>query len=203
METIKRALLSVSDKQGIVPLAQGLVSLGVEVLSTGGTAKTLAQAGVKVTQVEDHTGFPEILDGRVKTLHPRIHGGILARRTDLHARDLARVGGDYIDLVAVNLYPFEATAARPNVPLFDLVEQIDIGGPCLLRATAKNFERMIVLSDPSDYGRVLELLKSGRGVDRDLRMELALKAFRHTAKYDAAITAELGRRLQAGERLGE
>jgi len=203
MQEIKRAILSVSDKQGIVELGRGLEKMGIEILSTGGTAGVLREAGVKVTLVEDHTGFPEILDGRVKTLHPRIHGGILARRTEAHVRDLAKVGGDFIDLVVVNLYPFEATAARKGVPLFDLVEQIDIGGPCLLRASAKNFERVAVISDPVDYGRVLDLLRSGKGMSRDFRMDMALKAFRHTARYDAAIVAELVRRQEAGERLGE
>jgi len=200
MSQVKRAILSVSDKTGIVDFGKGLSGMGVEILSTGGTARELSSNGVNVTLVEDHTGSPEILDGRVKTLHPRIHGGILARRTEFHLTDLARIGADYIDMVAVNLYPFEQAAAK-GVPLDELVEQIDIGGPCMIRAAAKNFERLVVVCDPADYGRVLDQLSADKCINRDMRMELALKAFRHTARYDAAIVEELNRRFEAGERL--
>ncbi|HUT78365.1 MAG TPA: bifunctional phosphoribosylaminoimidazolecarboxamide formyltransferase/IMP cyclohydrolase, partial [Polyangia bacterium] len=148
MNDCKLALLSVSDKRGIESLGRGLVDLGFGILSTGGTERALAESGIPVTKVSAHTGAPEVMDGRVKTLHPIIHGGILARDTEAHLADLRRIGGSLIDLVVVNLYPFEQTAANPAVPLPDLVEQIDIGGPCLLRAAAKNFERVCVICDP-------------------------------------------------------
>ena len=187
------ALLSVSDKRGIESLGRGLVDLGFAILSTGGTARALRAAGVPIVQVADHTGAPEVMDGRVKTLHPVIHGGLLARETDEHLADLERLGGELIDLVAVNLYPFERTAARPKVALAELVEQIDIGGPCLLRAAAKNHERVTVICEPRDYENVLWHLAREREVAAAMRYELALKAFRHTAAYDAAITRELER----------
>ena len=193
MSLIRRALLSVSDKTGLVELARGLADLGVELLSTGGTARALSAAGLAVREVADVTGFPEMLDGRVKTLHPAIHGGILARR-DLaaHGEALARHGIAPIDLVAVNLYPFEATAAKPGVGFEDAIEQIDVGGPAMIRAAAKNHEGVVVLVDPGQYAPVLEeLQRSGGAVSVDTRRRLALEAFRRTAQYDAAIAAWL------------
>jgi len=190
---IRRALLSVSDKAGLVELARGLAEMGVELLSTGGTARALARAGLTVREVADVTGFPEMLDGRVKTLHPAIHGGILARR-DLpeHGEALARHGIGPIDLVAVNLYPFEATAAKPGVGFDDAIEQIDVGGPAMIRAAAKNHGAVVVLVDPGQYGPVLEeLRRSGGAVSVETRRRLAVEAFRRTAQYDAAIAAWL------------
>jgi phosphoribosylaminoimidazolecarboxamide formyltransferase/IMP cyclohydrolase len=189
----KLALLSVSDKRGIESLGRGLVDLGFDLLSTGGTERALAEAGVPVKKVSDHTGAPEVMDGRVKTLHPIIHGGILARDTEAHLADLRRIGASLIDLAVVNLYPFEQTAADPAVPLPELVEQIDIGGPCLLRAAAKNFERVAVVCDPGDYENVLWHLARDGGIPLPLRFELAVKAFRHTAAYDLAIGEVLPR----------
>jgi phosphoribosylaminoimidazolecarboxamide formyltransferase/IMP cyclohydrolase len=191
--SIRRALLSVSDKTGLVDLARGLADLGVELLSTGGTARALASAGFEVREVADVTGFPEMLDGRVKTLHPAIHGGILARR-DLpaHAEALARQGIGPIDLVAVNLYPFEATVAQAGVGFEDAIEQIDVGGPAMIRAAAKNHAGVVVLVDPAQYAPVLEeLRRAGGEVSADTRRRLALEAFRRTAQYDAAIAAWL------------
>jgi phosphoribosylaminoimidazolecarboxamide formyltransferase/IMP cyclohydrolase len=183
--------LSVSDKKGVELLGRGLVDLGFDILSTGGTARALTQAGVPLTKVSDYTGYPEILDGRVKTLHPRIHGGILARENEEHLEDMARIEAAFIDLVSVNLYPFSRTAAVPGVELAELVENIDIGGPCLLRAAAKNFERVTVVCDPRDYENVLWHLAHDGEVPRHVRFELALKAFRHTAAYDDSISSTL------------
>ena len=182
-----RALISVSDKRGVVEFARGLVTLGWEIVSTGGTARVLAESGVPVTPVEKITGFPEMMDGRVKTLHPAVHGGLLARRNvkaDLAA--LERHGLTPIDLVAVNLYPFRETVERPGVTLAQAIEQIDIGGPSMLRSAAKNHEAVTVVVDPADYGSVLEALRAG-GVGPELRRSLAVKVFRETATYDAAI----------------
>lgn len=182
-----RALISVSDKRGIVPFAQGLASLGWEIISTGGTATALRKAGLEVVAVDDVTGFPEILDGRVKTLHPKIHGGLLARR-DLatHTAALAAHAIVPIDLVAVNLYPFQATVARSGVSYEDAIENIDVGGPSMLRSAAKNHEAVIAVVDPTDYGPVLDMLRSGP-VPLEVRRELAAKVFAHTSDYDAAI----------------
>ncbi len=185
------ALLSVSNKTGIENLGRGLVDLGFEVLSTGGTAAALTEAGLPLTTVSDFTGSPEILDGRVKTLHPRIHGGILARDTESHIEDLARIQGSLISLVVVNLYPFERTAAVQTTALPELVEQIDIGGPCLLRAAAKNFERVTVVCDPKQYEDILWHLAHDGEVPYNMRFELAIKAFQHTASYDRMITETL------------
>ena len=193
MSMVRRALLSVSDKTGLVDLARGLAELGVELVSTGGTARALTAAGLTVREVADVTGFPEMLDGRVKTLHPAIHGGILARR-DLaaHEEALARHGIGPIDLVAVNLYPFEATVVKPGVGYDDAIEQIDVGGPAMIRAAAKNHASVVVLVDPAQYQPVLEeLRRSGGAVSADARRRLALEAFRRTAQYDAAIAAWL------------
>ncbi len=188
-----RAIISVSDKTDVDLLGRGLADLGVEIYSTGGTRRVLTEAGVPVRSVSDLTGFPEILDGRVKTLHPAVHGGILARRhVPADQDELARHGLGLIDLVAVNLYPFEATVARPDVTLMDALEQIDIGGPTMLRAAAKNYPAVLPLCDPADYPAALEALKQPSGPDETFRRRLAAKAFRHTAVYDAIIAAYLG-----------
>ena len=188
----QRALISVSDKTGLVPFAQKLHDAGVELIASGGTAAQLGDAGLPVTPTEALTGFPELLDGRVKTLHPAIHSGILARRTQEHLGELAQHGLLPIDLVVVNLYPFQQTVADPGVSLAAAVEQIDIGGVALLRAAAKNFESVTVVCEPADYDRVEQAI-SDSGLDADTRQALALKAFRHTAAYDAAITNFLAR----------
>ena len=183
----KLALLSVSDKSGIVELARGLVALGVELLSTGGTAQLLQKEGVRVTEVSAYTGFPEMLDGRVKTLHPKVHAGLLARREDVaHMAAIRSAGIEPIDMVVVNLYPFQATVADPACRLQDALENIDIGGPAMLRSAAKNYTGVAVLVDPADYARVLEELRAG-GVSAATRFALAKKAFAHTAAYDGAI----------------
>jgi phosphoribosylaminoimidazolecarboxamide formyltransferase/IMP cyclohydrolase len=185
---VARALLSVSDKSGIVELARGLQALGVRLLSTGGTAKLLQKEGVSVTEVSAHTGFPEMLDGRVKTLHPKIHGGLLARRDDAaHMAAIRDAGIEPIDLLVVNLYPFEATVAAPACRLEDAIENIDIGGPAMLRSAAKNHGGVAVVVDPADYGRVLDELRSQGSVSAPTRLALARKAFAHTAAYDGAI----------------
>ena len=182
-----RALISVSDKRGIVPFAQGLVDLGWEIISTGGTNAALRQAGIPATPVEEVTGFPEILDGRVKTLHPAVHAGLLARRdVPEHVAALKARQIQPIDLLAVNLYPFRETVAKPQVSFEDAIENIDIGGPAMLRSAAKNHESVIVVVDPTDYAPVLTMLRTG-GVDEDARRALAAKVFSHTADYDGAI----------------
>jgi phosphoribosylaminoimidazolecarboxamide formyltransferase/IMP cyclohydrolase len=186
----RRALVSVSDKRGIVELAAVLKDLGFEILSTGGTASALAAAGARVTQVSAYTGAPEILDGRVKTLHPKIHGGLLGRETDAHRREMAQHAIEPIELVVVNLYPFEATIAKAGTTLDDAIENIDIGGPSMLRSAAKNHERVAVVVDPEDYGWVGEALRGG-GLTAAQRLALARKAFAHTAAYDTAIAAYL------------
>ncbi len=183
----QRALISVSDKTGLTSFARKLNDAGVELVASGGTAAQLADAGMPVTPTEALTGFPELLDGRVKTLHPAIHGGILARRTQEHLTELEQQGLHPIDLVIVNLYPFQRTVADDGVTLAEAVEQIDIGGVALLRAAAKNFESVTVVCDPSDYERVALAIAEG-GLDAETRQALALKAFRHTADYDTAIS---------------
>ncbi len=190
------ALLSVSNKQGIGDLGRGLQAAGWRILSTGGTARALKEAGVEVVKVSDHTGAPEIFNGRVKTLHPRIHGGVLGRR-DVDGADAEAHDIEWIDLVAVNLYPFEATVKK-GAELCDAVEQIDIGGPTLLRAAAKNHAWVTVVCDPGDYAAVLADLSAG-GVDSETRGRLAVKAFRHTAAYDSVISSWLGERLEVGD----
>jgi phosphoribosylaminoimidazolecarboxamide formyltransferase/IMP cyclohydrolase len=186
-----RALLSVYDKTGIAELGRGLVDLGYEIVSTGGTLATLQAAGVPVTAVSDVTGFPEILDGRVKTLHPRIHGGLLARRDDpAHLSSLEAHRISTIDVVAANLYPFAETVARPDVSIGAALEQIDIGGPAMIRAAAKNFPAVAVLTDPADYASALEELRDGR-LSTERRRALAAKAFAHTAAYDAVVAEYL------------
>jgi phosphoribosylaminoimidazolecarboxamide formyltransferase/IMP cyclohydrolase len=196
-----RALISVSDKRGVTDFARELAALGWEIVSTGGTARALREAGVAVMPIEQVTGFPEMMDGRVKTLHPAVHGGLLARRgveADLAA--MKRHGIAPIDLVAVNLYPFRETVERPRVTAAEVIEQIDIGGPSMLRSAAKNHEAVTVVVDPADYARVIEALRSG-GPDAALRRELAVKVFRETATYDAAIArwlAETGGAMADG-----
>ncbi|MBI4591146.1 MAG: bifunctional phosphoribosylaminoimidazolecarboxamide formyltransferase/IMP cyclohydrolase [Candidatus Rokubacteria bacterium] len=191
--TVRRALVSVHDKSGVVEFARGLAALGVEILSTGGTAKLLRESGVKVRDVSEMTGFPEMLDGRVKTLHPKIHGGILARRDKPeHLAQLKAQGIEPIDLVAISLYPFEQTVAKSGTSLAGAIEQIDIGGPTLIRAAAKNWESVAVLVDPSQYAEVLNELKRSDGkLSDETRYRLAREAFRRTAQYDAAIAAYL------------
>lgn len=185
-----RALLSVSDKRGLLDFARQLHAAGVQLIASGGTARQLAEAGLPVVAVEDLTGFPEILGGRVKTLHPAIHGGILARRTPEHLAELEQHGLAPIDLVVVNLYPFQQTVSQPGVTLAEAIEQIDIGGVALLRAAAKNLESVTVVCDPADYDGVAAAFAQG-GTSSEFRQQLALKAFRHTADYDTAISAYL------------
>jgi phosphoribosylaminoimidazolecarboxamide formyltransferase/IMP cyclohydrolase len=189
----KFALLSVSDKRGLVDFATALVKEhGFTLLSTGGTAKLLAGAGLPVTEVGTHTGFPEIMEGRVKTLHPKIHGGLLCRRDKTsHLEEAKKNGIDLIDLVVVNLYPFEQTVARPDVEFEEAIENIDIGGPSMLRSAAKNFESVFILCDPDDYSEVLVSLKGTQEQAHKLRRRLATKVFQRTAAYDAAISAYL------------
>ena len=194
MGKIGRALVSVSDKTGLVDFARGLHQFGIEILSTGGTAKLLAEAGIPVKAVSDHTGAPEILDGRVKTLHPKIHGGLLGRRDDAkHRQQMAEQGITPIDMVVVNLYPFEETVARPECSLEDAIENIDIGGPSMVRSAAKNHHDVTVLVDPVDYAGILaEMNASGGAVSHETNFRLARKAFQTTAHYDGAIADYLG-----------
>ncbi len=187
-----RAIISVSDKTGVADLGRRLAKLGAEILSTGGTAKALREVGVPVVEVGEYTGAPEILDGRVKTLHPKVAGGMLGRPTEDHRKQMREHGIPAIDLVVVNLYPFKATVAK-GAPFDEIIENIDIGGPTMIRAAAKNHERVTVLVDPSDYGRVCDELEAGHGVSAATRYQLARKAFAHTAGYDGAIAAYLGR----------
>src|SRR5215213_6761927 len=194
-----RALLSVSDKSGLVMFARALAARGYELVSTGGTARALESAGVHVTPVSDVTGFPEIMDGRVKTLHPAVHGGILARRG--RSDDMATLGQHHItpiDIVVVNLYPFVKAAAAPDIAFGALVEEIDIGGPSMVRSAAKNFQDVLVVVDPTDYPRVLGELERPE-VSRQFRFELARKAFAHTAAYDTAIAGTLAEFSPAGD----
>ena len=187
--TIKQALISVSDKRGVLEFAQGLAAQGVNLLSTGGTAKMLRDAGLTVTEIGDYTGFPEMLDGRVKTLHPKVHGGILARR-DLpeHMATIAAHGIPMIDLVCVNLYPFAATIAKDGVTLADAIENIDIGGPAMVRSSAKNYTGVAIVTDPEDYAPLLQEMKANAGaLQLSTRFNLAKKAFTHTARYDGMI----------------
>ncbi|MBC7288101.1 MAG: bifunctional phosphoribosylaminoimidazolecarboxamide formyltransferase/IMP cyclohydrolase [Armatimonadetes bacterium] len=197
----KRALISVSDKTGIVDFARGLVELGFEILSTGGTKRALETAGIPVTAVEDYTGFPEILDGRVKTLHPKIHAGLLAVRDNPdHVEQLEAHGVTPIDLVVVNLYPFRETVAKPGVTLAEAVENIDIGGPSMIRAAAKNFRFVAVVCNPAWYDRVLaELRERGGRLSEETRRTLALEAFKHTAQYDIAISSWLASQFSGME----
>jgi len=197
MQTIKRALISVSDKTGVSDFARLLHGMGVEILSTGGTAAMLRDEGIPVTDVAQVTGFPEIMGGRVKTLHPKIHGGLLGRK-DQDEAVMAEHGIEAIDLLVVNLYPFERTVANPDCTLDEAVENIDIGGPAMIRAAAKNHDRVTVVVDASDYDAVTRELESQNGqVSNDTRLRLAVQAFAYTARYDTAVTAALDRFQQA------
>ena len=190
MAVVKRALISLSDKTGVVDFALKLKDLGVEILSTGGTAKMLADAGVSVIEVADYTGFPEMLDGRVKTLHPKIHGGILGRR-DLpeHVAKMAEYEIGNIDIVCVNLYPFAATIAKPGCTLEDAIENIDIGGPTMVRSAAKNWKHVAIITDNADFEAIVTELQSHSGSLSDqTRFNLSCKAFSHTAQYDGMIS---------------
>ncbi|HWV45636.1 MAG TPA: bifunctional phosphoribosylaminoimidazolecarboxamide formyltransferase/IMP cyclohydrolase [Nitrospira sp.] len=199
MAGIKRALISVSDKTGVIEMAKALEALGAEILSTGGTAKALRDAGVKVTDVAAYTGSPEILDGRVKTLHPKIHGGLLGRRSlPAHVDQMNQHGIGPIDVVVVNLYPFEATIAKPDCRFDEAIENIDIGGPSMLRSAAKNHDDVLVVVDPADYSRVLEAV-TGNIVTPALRRELAMKVFQHTSRYDGLIAGYLEKHANGGE----
>ncbi|HUU15310.1 MAG TPA: bifunctional phosphoribosylaminoimidazolecarboxamide formyltransferase/IMP cyclohydrolase, partial [Terriglobia bacterium] len=195
MKKIRRALISVSDKTGVAEFAAGLAALGVEILSTGGTAGLLREKALKVRDVSELTGFPEMLDGRVKTLHPKVHGGLLAMRSNpQHQEQVKAQGIEFIDLVAVNLYPFEQTAAKPGVKFEELIENIDIGGPSMIRSAAKNSEDVTVIVEPADYASVLgEMQKNDGSVSRQTRARLARKAFATTAAYDGAISTTLQR----------
>lgn len=193
---IKRALLSVSDKTGIVELARFLHENGVEIISTGGTMKAIKDAGIPVTYVSDVTGFPEIMDGRVKTLNPKIHGAILAVRSNPeHMAALAEHGITPIDLVVVNLYPFRETISKPGVTEAEAIENIDIGGPAMVRASAKNFKDVVIVTYPSRYEGLMKMLKETGDIDAVTRKELALEAFTHTAEYDAMISEYLKKSL--------
>jgi phosphoribosylaminoimidazolecarboxamide formyltransferase/IMP cyclohydrolase len=197
MTKIQRALISVSDKTGLVPFAQILAQAGIEILSTGGTAKTLREAGLAVKDVSEHTGFPEMLDGRVKTLHPKVHGGLLfIRGNQTHETAVRAHGIAPIDLVVVNLYPFEQTVARPNVSLHDAIENIDIGGPSMLRSAAKNHDSVTVVVDPFDYAEVAKQISASGDTTLELRRKLAAKVFARTAAYDGAIAAHLQKEFQ-------
>lgn len=191
---VKRALVSVSDKQGLDVFVKGLVELGIEIISTGGTARFLRECGLPITGISDVTGFPEIMDGRVKTLHPAIHGGILADRDrPSHLKAIAELGIQPIDLVVVNLYPFEEVTSQRGVSEDDAIENIDIGGPCMVRASAKNFRGVGIVTDPADYDMVLaELQAKGASLELETRRQLAIKAFQHTAHYDSVIATWFG-----------
>ena len=194
---IKRALISVSDKTGVVEFARQLQAAGVEIVSTGGTMRAIKEAGIPVTYVSDVTGFPEIMDGRVKTLNPYIHGGILAVRDNPeHVREMEEHHITGIDLVAVNLYPFKQTIAKPGVELAEAIENIDIGGPAMIRAAAKNFRFVTVITNPGRYQQVADMVTQNGEVDDRTRMELAQEAFAHTADYDTAIKTYLAEQLQ-------
>jgi phosphoribosylaminoimidazolecarboxamide formyltransferase/IMP cyclohydrolase len=193
MPKIRRAIISLSDKTGILDFAQELQSFGVEILSTGGTAKTLRESGLKVRDISEYTGFPEMLDGRVKTLHPKVHGGLLGIRDNpAHAQKMNEHGIKPIDMVVINLYPFEATVARPSCTLEEAIENIDIGGPSMLRAGAKNYPYVTVMVDPADYKTILEeMRKSGGAVSKETNFRLAKKVYQLTARYDKAIAEYL------------
>ena len=199
MPKIERVLISVSDKSGIVDFAEKLDDFEVEFLSTGGTAVTLREAGIKVADVSEYTGFPEMLDGRVKTLHPKVHGGLLGIRSNPeHVKRMKEHGIKNIDMLVINLYPFRETIAKPGVTFEEAIENIDIGGPAMLRAASKNFEYVTVLIDPADYGPVIDEMKAGGGsVSRETNLRLAAKVFRSVSEYDAAITDYLNSSIQS------
>jgi len=193
MAKIERAVVSVSDKQGLAEFVKVLANQGVEILSTGGTARSLREQGIKVVDVSEYTGFPEMMEGRVKTLHPKVHGGILADRSKPdHIAQMKAQGIKPIDMVVVNLYPFEATVAKPGCTLEEAIENIDIGGPSLIRASAKNFKHVTVVVDPADYAALAQELKAGNGsISAKTNFRLARKAFEHTHHYDGAIAQYL------------
>lgn len=195
MSVIKKAIISVSNKEGIAEFAKALGSFGIEILSTGGTAKALREAGISVKEVSEYTGFPEMLDGRVKTLHPKIHGGLLSRRDNF--RDMEEIkehGIDTIDMVVVNLYPFEETISRQGVSFAEAIENIDIGGPTMLRSASKNFQDVAVIVDPSDYRKIIKEMKRLKGdLSYKTRLKLAKKVFKRTSRYDKAIADYLDR----------
>src|ERR1700758_5234056 len=195
MSKIQRAILSVTDKSGLAEFARKLAATGVELVSTGGTAKLLRDSGIAVKDISDLTGFPEMLDGRVKTLHPKVHGGILHRREDSsHRAAVAEHGIPSIDMVVVNLYAFEKTAAKPGVHFEELIENIDIGGPSMIRSAAKNFQDVAVVTSPADYDLIAEeMARSGGGLSRETKWHLGQKAFATTAAYDSAIASTLER----------
>ncbi len=203
MPRVRTALISVSDKTGVAEFAQGLVQLGIAIMSSGGTAAHLREAGLDVADVSEYTGFPEMMDGRVKTLHPKVHGGLLALRDNTeHVAAAERHGITLIDLVAVNLYPFEQTIAKPDISLADAIENVDIGGPSMLRSAAKNYRSVAVICNPSRYTAVLEeMRRTGGEVGDATRARLAVEAFAHTARYDAAIHNFLCRQVDAAELL--
>lgn len=199
---VKRALISVSDKTGIIPFVEQLTALGIEVVSTGGTEQKIAQAGLPVTGISEVTKFPEILNGRVKTLHPNVHGGLLAMRgNEQHEQELAEHNITPIDLVVVNLYPFQATISQAGTTFADAIENIDIGGPTMLRAAAKNHNDVTVVVDPTDYEKVITELKENGETSEETRRELAAKVFRHTAAYDSVIANYLTK--ETGEQFPE
>jgi phosphoribosylaminoimidazolecarboxamide formyltransferase/IMP cyclohydrolase len=198
-QAIRRALISVSDKSGIIELAQALADKGVELLSTGGTAGLIADQGIAVTEISDYTGFPEMMAGRVKTLHPKVHGGILGRR-GLDDAVMLEHNIEPIDLVIINLYPFQKTVAKPDCSLEDAIENIDIGGPAMVRAAAKNYASVSVVVDPSDYSSVLQEMAADNSVSDSTRFSLAIKAYEHTAQYDGAIANYFGRLTQGSEK---
>ena len=198
MAKIQRALISVSDKIGLIPFAQSLAQAGIEIISTGGTAKALREAGLSVRDISEHTGFPEMLDGRVKTLHPKVHGGLLyIRGNDTHEAAVKSHGIPPIDLVVVNLYPFEATVAKPDVSLHDAIENIDIGGPSMLRSAAKNHDSVTVVVDPTDYAEVARQISADGNTTLELRRKLCAKVYARTAAYDAAIALYLQKEFAA------
>jgi len=201
MVKVKRALISVSDKAGMEELAKGLHAHGVEILSTGGTAKMISELGVPVKSVSDYTGFPEMLDGRVKTLNPKIHGGLLARRNDAsHMKQVKEHSIGLIDMVVVNLYPFEKTVAQEDVKLEEAIENIDIGGPTMLRSAAKNYKSVAVVCRPERYADILKEMEENDGCLGDQTLSgLAVEVFRHTSAYDTAIHAYLEKNISNGE----
>ncbi len=196
MGKIQRAIISLSDKTGITQFAKDLQAFGVEILSTGGTARTMRESGLQIMEVSEYTGFPEMLDGRVKTLHPRIHGGLLGIRDNPeHAKKMKEHGIIPIDMVVVNLYPFEATVAKPSCTLEEAIENIDIGGPSMLRAAAKNYPYVTVIVDPMDYKTVLDEMRKGGGVvSRETNFRLAKKVYQLTSRYDQAISEYLAKK---------
>jgi phosphoribosylaminoimidazolecarboxamide formyltransferase/IMP cyclohydrolase len=192
---IRRALVSVSDKTGVVEFVKALASMGVTIISTGGTSRALSEAGIKVVPIEDVTGFPEMMNGRVKTLHPKVHGGILAiKDNDDHVQAMKTHGIESIDMVCVNLYPFEKTVAKPNCTLADAIENIDIGGPTMIRSAAKNNAFVGVVTDPTQYQSIIDEMKANDGgLTKATRAKLALAAFTRTGQYDQAISGYLAK----------